>query len=262
MRASARTSLTTGVASCVMLLPAAGCRPSADLASPEDRRGTSGPGSTSAQGCKPCEAAKPPPGSPDDHEPPAILGARFVARDRLQLTFSEPLASPAGVNPRQFRLSRAYSSVYGSDERGYASGYYYDLGGQDTYEPPLVVVELEQYEERPEVLALILNRPVPIEVCEQLVQAKADLAVDASDPTKQRRGQVGLFLHYTTRGSAGIRDRVDNPLADIGADWALNFGARHKQLYGTEPVMRLDLLPEIPCPDGSLKAVGGPPGPS
>lgn len=250
-----RTSLTTGVASCVMLLPA--CRPSADLAHPgaEPTAGT-------PEACKPCGTPKPPPGSPDDHDPPVILGARFVARDRLQITFSEPLAAPAGVNPRQFRLSRAYSTIYGVDEHGYASGYYYDLGGQDTYEPPLVFVEIEQYQERPEVLVLNLNRPVPIELCEALLQTKVDLQAEkASDPSGSRHGQVGVYLHYTTRGSDGIRDRVNNPLADIGADWALNFGARHKQLYGSEPVMRLDLLPEIACPDETMKAIGGPPGP-
>jgi hypothetical protein len=258
-----RTTLSTGVASCVMLLPA--CRPSADLATPEDGRRVSpdltNPFGNSKGECKPCATPKPPPGSPDDHDPPVILGARFIARDRVQLTFSEPLGSVEGVNPRQFRLSRAYSSL-DSGYRNYASGYYYDIAGTDVYEQPLVVVELELYAEQPEVLALSLNRPVPVEICDELAQRKADIAVAASDPANTRRGQIGLFLHYTSRGSVGVRDKVNNPLGDIGADWALNFGSRHKQVYGGEPVTRLDLLPELACPDASMNALGGPPGPT
>lgn len=190
-----------------------------------------------------------------------ILGARFIARDRVQLTFSEPLTSVEGVNPRQFRLSRAYSSI-DSGYRSYATGYYYDLAGTDVYEQPMVVVELELYAEQPEVLALTLNRPVPVELCDEMLQRKADLAVAASDPASTRRAQYGLFLHYTARGSEGVRDKVNNPLDDLGADWALNFGARHKTAYGGEPVNRLDLLPELACPDASMSAIGGPPGPT
>jgi hypothetical protein len=253
-------TLTTGVTSCIVLLPAAACRPSADLASVD-------PGAEPIAGrtesCPPCASApKPKPGSADDQEPPTVLGARFVARDRVQLTFSEPLASVEGVNPRQFRLSRSYSAVDGGGEQGYASGYYYDLSGSNNYEPQLVVIELELYAEQPEVLALILNRPVPVELCDTLLQQKADIAVAASDPANQRRAQAGLFLHYTMRGSDGVRDKVHNPLGDIGADWALNFGSRHKQVYGAEPVMRLDLLPELGCPDATMSTTGGPPGPT
>jgi hypothetical protein len=254
-----RITLSTGVASCVMLLPTAACRPSADVAVNPDAE----PLASKPEPCTPCATVpKAPPGSPDDHEPPVILGARFIARDRVQLTFSEPLTSTAGVNPRQFRLSRAYSAVdAGSGDRGYASGYYYDIAGTDNYEPPLVVVELELYTEQPEVLALSLNRPVPVELCDELLQRKSDIAIAASDPANTHRAQSGLFLHYTSRGSEGIRDRVNNPMGDVGADWALNFGSRHKQVYGAEPVMRLDLLPELGCPDASMSAIGGPPGP-
>ena len=257
-----RTTLSTGVASCVMLLPAAACRPSADLATPEDgRRASDATEPAGTRECKPCATPKPAPGSPDDHEAPVILGARFIARDRVQLTFSEPLASVEGVNPRQFRLSRAYTSI-DTGYRTYASGYYYDLAGTDTYEQQLVVVELELYAEQPEVLALTLNRPVPVELCDEIQQRKTDMAVAASDPANTRRAQTGLFLHYTARGSLGVRDKVDNPLDDVGADWALNFGTRHKTVYGAEPVTRLDLLPELACPDASMTTIGGPPGPT
>lgn len=264
-----RTSLSTGVASCVMLLPAAACRPSADVAAPIDGQRSSDlsdPRGAAKHGETPqCATPKPPPGSPDDHEAPVILDARFIARDRIQLTFSEPLAPVEGVNPRQFRLSRAYSTidiVTSVGERSYASGYYYDIAGVSLYEQPMVVIELELDADRPEVLALSLNRPVPVELCEELLERKATVAAEPRDPYFNRQAQIGLFLHYTTRGSEGVRDRVNNPLGDIGADWALNFGTRHKMLYGAEPVMRLDLLPELACPDATMVGVGGPPGPS
>ena len=168
---------------------------------------------------------------------------------------------PRAGKPRQFRLSRAYTSI-DTGYRTYASGYYYDLAGTDTYEQQLVVVELELYAEQPEVVALTLNRPVPVELCDEIQQRKTDMAVAASDPANTRRAQTGLFLHYTARGSLGVRDKVDNPLDDVGADWALNFGTRHKTVYGAEPVTRLDLLPELACPDSSMTTIGGPPGPT
>jgi hypothetical protein len=260
---SARSSVTTGIASCVLLLPSVGCRrPSADLALPEEGGTSSDSSEPVAKVERECATPKPAPGSPDDHESPVILGARFVARDRVQLTFSEPLGPVDAVNPRQFRLSHAYATIdAGSGDRSYASGYYYDLAGADLYEPPLVVVKLELYEQQPEILALTLSRPVPSDLCDSLKDSQANIDQMATEPGAPRRGQVGLFLHYTTRGSEGIRDAVNNPLTDVGADWALNFGTRNKAVYGTEPVMRLDLLPVLACPDESMGAIGGPPGP-
>ncbi len=257
--------LTTGVASCVLLLPIAGCRrPSADLNLPGD---AGGPGrepelSEPAATDKTCATPKPAPGSPDDHEAPIVLGARFVAADRVQLSFSEALAPVDAVNPRQFRLSRAYTMI--DDDGGgyvYATGYYYDLAGPDSYSQPLVVIKLELYEQQPEILALTLSRPIPPEVCEQLGETQAQLEQMANQP-EGRRGETGLFLHYTARGSDGVRDRVNNPLDEFGADWAINFGVRQETVYGTEPVTRLDLLPRLECPGPGLRSVGSaPPGP-
>jgi hypothetical protein len=248
--------LVTGVASCVMLLPAGCRRTSADLSVPGE-----GPRPRAAEPevCPPCASPKPPAGSPDDRDPPTILGARFVARDRVQLTFSEALAPVEAVNPRQFRLSRAYSMI---DSAGaYATAEYYDLAGPAVYDPPLVVVSLDLYDDRPEVLALNLSAPVPVELCEDLLATQTDLDAMTTEPgSNGRRGRVGVFLHYTSRGSEGVRDRVNNPLGDLGAEWALHFGARQKHSYGTEPVVRLDLIPEIGCPDATLTP-RGPPGP-
>ena len=265
-RPTSKTTLT-GVASCVMLLPSVaslGCRrPSADLALPEHE----GAGQRDDPACKPCAAApRAAAGSADDHDAPVIVGARFVARDRVQLTFSEPIAPVELVNPRQFRLSHAYSMVDGgadpSDpyDQGYATGYYYDVAGSDSYEQPLVVVKLERYADQPEVLALTLNKPITVDFCQQIIDSRTNLDQPVAAGSRHH-GETGLFLHYTSRGSDGVRDRVNNPLADIGADWALNFGSRHKTVYGAEPVMRLDLLTPLACPDASMTALTGPPGP-
>ncbi|KIG16400.1 hypothetical protein DB30_04444 [Enhygromyxa salina] len=236
--------LATGVASCVLLVPA-GCRktPTA-VVDPEAGGEAVANNSTADADCDraPAAPARPRPGTSGDQEPPVVLGARFVERDRVQLTFSEALAPTAQVNPRQFRLSMAYSTTdYGA---GYASGYYYDLSGGDNYEPPMVVTSLVGYDDRPEVLALQLSRPIPAELCNDLNERRSDMA--SSDP--ESRARVGVFLHYTSRGSVGVRDLVDNPMADMGGEWALHYGARHKTLYGSEPIMRLDLLVELSCP--------------
>ena len=261
--------LATGVASCVMLLPA-GCKKTPATVTVVPEGGEPSANAADSAECDAPESAsvkQVAAGSSGDRQAPAVLGARFTSRDRLQLTFSEPIAPPSQVNPRQFRLSMAYSMVeygYGEGygyggEQGYASGYYYDLAGNDNYEPPLVVTALELYEGQPELLGLRLSRPVPVQLCEDIRDSREEMAEDAAEGPGNT-GRVGLFLHYTSRGSVGIRDLADNPMADMGAEWALHFGARNKSMYGTEPIMRLDLLVELECPNGM--GAGGPPGPS
>jgi hypothetical protein len=245
-------ALRTGIASCVVLVPIGCERPSAPVAVTPGESAAPSVGEVAV--CPPCARAQPP-GSPDDHDPPVILDARFIARDRVQLTFNEALAPVDAVNPRQFRLSHGYS-VVDFGEYGYGSGTYYDLGGTDNYEQPLVIVALERSEEHPELLGLLLSRPIPVELCEQINEQQTTLKTEASAAATAGggvvRGQAGVFLHYTSRGSVGVRDSVHNPLADIGAHWALNFGARSMQLYGSEPATRFDLLPELPCPEPAM----------
>jgi hypothetical protein len=243
--------LATGVA---LLLPT-GCRnPTADVTT------APGPGDKASADaalptCQATPAPKPRPGSSEDREAPVVVGARFVTRDRVQLTFSESVAPTTQVNPRQFRLSMAYSTIdYGA---GYASGYYYDLAGGDSYQPSIVVTSLAGYDDQPEVLTLQLSAPVPIDLCEGILDTRTNMG--GGDPAAQAR--VGLFLHYTSRGSVGVRDLADNAMSDMGGEWALHFGARHKSLNGGEPIMRLDLLVELGCPEETM-GVSAPPGPS
>lgn len=248
--------LATGVASCVMLLPAAGCKKTSTEVSVDP--GSGEPVADAPAPAAECEAPtageQPVAAAGDDREAPRILAARFVARDRVQLTFSEALGPIDQVNPRQFRLSMAYSMVaydygykYGGPDVAYASGYYYDLAGPDAYEPPLVVLALDRYDDQPELLALRLSRPVPTDLCEEIQDTEQTMADEAAaGPAGD--GRVGLFLHYTSRGSVGVRDLAQNPLEDMGGEWALHFGARNKSVYGSEPAMRLDLLVELECP--------------
>jgi hypothetical protein len=248
--------IATGLASCVLLTPTGCRRPSADVSvDPEPEVEPTAKVATPE--CK--SPPRPEPGSSDDKDPPVLLGGRFVARDRVQLTFSEPLGPTKPVNPRQFRLSSAYSTT--DYQAGYASGYYYDLGGNSTYMPPIFVTSLDAYPNQPEVLALQLNQPIPVDTCLAMRERQATIASSQGVDGSTARARTGVFLHYTSRGSDGIRDRAQNPLADMGGEWALHFGARQRTVQGTAPVMRLDLLLELICPDESMQD-SGPPGPT
>jgi hypothetical protein len=249
--------IATGMASCVLLAPTGCRRPSTDVSVDPEPEAEPTAAKVDTPECK--APPRPAPGSSDDVDPPVLLGGSFVARDRVQLTFSEPLAPTKTVNPRQFRISTAYSTT--DYTGGYASGYYYDLGGNNSYEPAIVVVSLEGYENRPEVLALQLNRPVPIQTCLDIRQRQADIVSNQGVDGATARSRTGVFLHYTNRGSDGVRDRAQNPLGDMGGEWALHFGARQRTAQGSAPVMRLDLLLELNCPDESMQDTG-PPGPT
>jgi hypothetical protein len=248
--------IATGLASCVLLAPTGCRRPSADI-SVEPEPEAEPNGKTPTAECK--TPPRPAPGSDGDIDPPALLGGRFVARDRVQLTFSEPLGPTKGFNPRQFRLSSAYSTT--DYQAGYASAYYYDLGGNNSYMPPIFVTSVEAYPNQPEVLALQLNQPIPVDTCLAMRERQATIASNQGVDGSTARSRTGVFLHYTSRGSDGIRDRAQNPLGDMGGEWALHFGARQRTSQGTEPVTRLDLLLELTCPDESMQE-SGPPGPT
>ncbi|MFV8756761.1 hypothetical protein ACNOYE_39965 [Nannocystaceae bacterium ST9] len=250
--------LATSAGCCALVIEAAGCRPSTTIVTPEEGTTTG-----EAERCPaPPETPKPAPGSSDDREPPRIVSAHFNGSDRVTLSFSEGLEPPKQVNPRQFRLSEGYSLVnYAAGYPGgaYASAYYYDLAARYGDGQPLIFTSIEQPE--PDQLVLVLNRAIPPPICENIRVAQQDAAAAAAipdaPPTKTRHA---LFLHYTKRGSVGIRDLASNQLDDFGGEWALDFGTRDKRLSGQAPLVRFDLLIELDCP-----APGefiGPPGPS
>lgn len=241
-------SLALGAGGCVLLLEA-GCRPQSTIEVPEPR--------ASERVCPTPTIPTPAPGSADDREAPRITGVRFNGSDRVVLSFSEGLEDPKQVNPRQFRVSEAYSTI--DYAGGYASGTYYDIATRYGDEIPIVFAAIEQIE--PDELALILNRPIPPTICENIRVAQDDIAAAAASPDAAGfKSQHALFLHYTKRGSPGIRDLAGNTLDDFGAAWALHFGTRDLRLSGKPPVVRFDLLVELPCPTPTEFI--GPPGPS
>lgn len=244
--------LATSAGCCVLVLEAAGCRPSTNIVTPD-------PGEPTTERCPAPTpvVVKPAPGSSDDRDPPRVTSARFNGSDRVILTFSEGLEPAKQVNPRQFRLSEGYSQV---DYTGnYASAYYYDLASRYGDDLPLVFAAIEQPE--PDQLALVLNRPIPPPICDSIRLAQQDAAAAAAMPDSgANKTRHGLFLHYTGRGSVGVRDLAGNPLGDFGGEWALHFGTRDKRLSGTAPLVRFDLLIELDCPANDEFI--GPPGPS
>jgi hypothetical protein len=188
-------------------------------------------------------------------EPPRVISARFIDPSQVELTFSEPLAPVQKVNPRQFRISHGYQSVDG--EGAYATYAEPGYGSGDEDAPPIVGTRLERDPEGRH-LTLRLNRGIPMEVCEDIValrREEEELAADrAANPDDDEGEEVvetttGLYLHYTRRGSAGIRDQQGEALDDIGAAWALNYGSRYFKTSGVAPVARFDLLIEIECFD-------------
>jgi hypothetical protein len=96
--------LATSAGCAMLVLEAAGCRPSTAIVTPEPD------GRTDPEKCPPATvvAPKPPPGSSDDRELPQVINAKFTSSERLVLTFSEGLEAPKQINPRQFRLSEGY----------------------------------------------------------------------------------------------------------------------------------------------------------
>lgn len=236
-----------------MLALETGCQPSSAIVTPEPEP------TGEATSCPTVTVPQPKPGSSDDREAPRILAAQFKSSDRVLLSFSEGIEAPTQVNPRQFRLSEAYSMT---DYAGtYSSAYYYDLAARYGDDQPIVFSAIEQPE--PDQLVLVLNRPIPLPICENLRVAQEDAAAAAAAATPDAgasKVRHALYLHYTGRGSVGIRDPAGNQLGDFGGEWALHFGTREKRLSGQQPLVRFDLLIELECPTGAT--FNGPPGPS
>ncbi len=267
MRVRARAQLVRAAAAaglcvaCVPRTPAAiAVDAPADCSTAEDDRGRGDASSAVVRG------------DGTDRVAPEVTTAELVDRRRIRLRFSEPVIDAAAADPRQFRISYAYSLSYDEVE---AVAYYVDplvaapppgpppgidpSSGKAVYEsdparydPVLEVVSLRAYADG-ESLGLELSAPIPLDLCLDVADARADLQAQHEELRARGEGAtseaaVGVYLHYTGQGGVPITDRAGNPMADVGGHWALNRGARTAQLEGRPPVAHLDRLIPIPCP--------------
>ncbi len=200
----------------------------------------------------PTDPTGPPPEMPG---PPQLIAAELLDDLQLLLTFSEPLAAPQAVDPRQFRLSAAYAPKgqyyyqYNTyyQEIGSWNGmcyeqcyeYCYDTGCEEYCwdycqpGPPVRVGAIAQPLDRPDLLVLTLDNAIGPGVCTQLETFPSQWA-------------TGLFIHYTPDGSAQVTDLVGERLGDIGEHWALQPDRQWTYTQGTFPLME-PVIP-IPCP--------------
>jgi hypothetical protein len=136
--------------------------------------------------------------------PPTLVAARMESDLIVRLTFSEPLASIAGVNPASFRISWASYSAGYPGYVGYTA--YYDptlafcLGSDYCPNEYTDVVELDCAEDDPAALLLRLDT-FSHYICE--------LFNDVGGPTS-------LFPHFDD-DLATITDLDGEPLASIAA---------------------------------------------
>jgi hypothetical protein len=169
---------------------------------------------------------------------PEVVDAELVSGDVLRLTFSEPLAPVAAIDPNDFRLSVGMAKSY----RTYAYAYYYDLADAVESERPLLELrDLTMVD--PRVLELHLEPDFDLAVCHDLL---AELATLTNEPGIQVRG--GVFLHYLPSKSA-IEDLDGNPLAPMGSDWLLarrSGGDAAYELYFMGPAARRALRDVVP----------------
>lgn len=192
---------------------------------------------------------------PEQPGPPQLIEAELLDGASLLLSFSEPLASTLSVDPRQFRLSAAFTPN-GTYYYQYYT-YYQEVGSwngacyENCYEycydgscqeycwtycqpgPPVRVATLSQPLDRPDLLLLTLDQAIGSGVCSQLQSFPAQWT-------------SALFVHYTPEGSAPITDLSGELLADIAEHWALQPDRQWDYNQGTFPFME-PVLP-IPCP--------------
>ena len=195
-----------------------------------------------------------PPPPPDVPGPPQLIAVGFADNLTLALTFSEAMAPPTAVDPRQFRLSAAIAPM---DEQYYGYGTYYSEVGRwngvdyhcDEYcyegmchqrcweycytppGPPVRVAAITQPADRPDILLLTFDNGIGPGVCAHLQQYPDPWIHD-------------LFIHYTTQGAAPLTDTVGEPLASIAEHWVLQPDVQYAYVEGTLPFMQ----PQLPIP--------------
>lgn len=203
----------------------------------------------------------PPPPPPDVPGPPQLITARFGdTNTTLALTFSEALAPPTSINPRQFRLTTAFAPP---EDYGYSYGTFYQEAGlwngegyfcdeycyeycyqdqcyEECFEycytppgPPVQVTAITPMVDRPDVWLLTINPGIGSGVCNQLEGAPPEWVSD-------------LFITYTPQGTAPVTDNAGESLAPIAEHWALSPDEEYAYIEGFFEQLQ-PMLP-IPCP--------------
>jgi hypothetical protein len=202
------------------------------------------------------------PTGPQPHDgPPQLVAGYFVDAARVELVFSEPIASLGAIDTGKFRLSAAsHGSYYGSGtlyaDLGVWNGeeicneycYEDDYGGDDygetdgeCYEwcytmpgPNVHVATVTNSSAYTERVVLQLDQLINANVCETL-RERIEQGADAA----------AIFLHYSNNGP-GIADTDNEQLEAIAEHWVL----LQSQNYSYQPDFFPYMIPFVPidCP--------------
>lgn len=178
-----------------------------------------------------------------DFSRPQIVDAELVTGDHLRLHFSEPLASLAGVDPNDFRLSMGMAKSY----KFYAYAYYLDLG--ETIEGDHGLLKLARMSGQDDIVDLYLAPALDLAYCHEIATEIAEMQ---NEPGIRANG--GLFLHYSP-GESPIADAAGNGLAAIGPEWVLRGkrgGEDAYELYFEGPAARRAMHGLIPIECGPM----------
>lgn len=201
------------------------------------------------------------PTGPEPHDgPPQLVAGFFIDAARVELVFSEPIASVGAIDTSKFRLSAAsHGAYYGSGTlyadlgvwngeevcNEYCYGEDYGGDGYDTdgecYEwcytmpgPNVHVATVTNDSAYSERVVLQLDGLISANVCEQLRQR-----------LEQGADTAAIFLHYSNNGP-GIMDTDSEQLEAIAEHWVL----LHNQNYSYQPEFFPYMIPFVPidCP--------------
>jgi hypothetical protein len=169
--------------------------------------------------------------------PPQLISVQRV-ETALLLTFSEPIAAPAELDPEQFRLSAAIAHPDGAKTTYYDPGpwniYCYVADGmEECYAVELTAFSVEATAQSDELVIEFFTEIYPTTCMELDARAKAIGSTGA------------LYLHYSDNG-APIVDLDGEPLVAIGEPWVLEQFSTELAVPGEFPFLN-PLLP-IPCP--------------
>ncbi len=200
------------------------------------------------------------PTGPEPHPgPPQLVAGYFVDAARVELVFSEPIASVGAIDTSKFRLSAAsHGSYYGGGTlyadlgvwngeeicNEYCYGEDYGDGGDtdgECYEwcytvpgPNVHVATITNSSSYTERVVVQLDQLISPNVCEQL-----------RERLEQGADVAAIFLHYSNNGP-GITDTDSEQLEAIAEHWVL----LSSQNYSYQPDFFPYMIPFVPidCP--------------